>query len=577
MMMRYRIACFFFFFSLICQAQYPQGYFRNPLGIPMQLVANFGEVRSNHFHMGLDLRTNRSENLPVYAAADGYVSRVVVEPGGYGRAIEISHPNGYSTLYAHLNEFYPALQQFLEEKQYREEKWEQEISLEPGRFPVSKGQFIARSGNTGASEGPHLHFEIRETKTGANLNPQLFGFPAKDNIAPLVYRLFLYDRNYSTYSVDPTEISVKGGKGSYRSRDSVVYTGSPRISLGLSAEDLGNTSSFRYGVYAAELWVDSVMQFAFTLDKLNYAASRYVNAAIDYKKRVNNRSVVQHLSRLPGNHMNIYTGAGEGLLTLQDTSVHQVMVIVRDVAGNESKLAFKLAWDPSRHEERFFTQQTEKLLPNRHNTFSRENITIDFPVTALYDTLHFFHSEVNTGHNDQPMHQLHYPFVPLHDPYTVSVKWEQPGRDAAKLIWRLGTPGSAETQRPKLEQGRITGSFDRFGMLSLEYDTVAPQISPVGWKSGSAFAKTGAILINVKDELSYVSDFRAELDGKWLMFARKGNTFTYRFDEHCSLGQHELKIRIADLAGNETVRTYNFELKEKLPVKKKPVRKKKRR
>src|SRR6478735_5452758 len=145
------------------QDNYPQGYFRNPLNIPIQLAANFGELRTDHFHMGLDIRTQSRENLPVYATADGYISRIKIEPYGFGRAIYINHPNGYTTLYAHLNEFYPALEQYVKLQQYKQESWSVYLELPPGFFPVKKGDVIANSGNTGGSQGPHLHFEIRNT------------------------------------------------------------------------------------------------------------------------------------------------------------------------------------------------------------------------------------------------------------------------------------------------------------------------------------------------------------------------------------------------------------------------------
>jgi murein DD-endopeptidase MepM/ murein hydrolase activator NlpD len=167
-MMQRRILGLLVFFLIVtkCEGQdYPQNYFRNPLNIPMELVANFGELRANHWHMGLDIRTQQKQNLPVHAAAEGYITRVKIEPGGFGRAIYINHPNGYTTLYAHLNNFFPALEQYVKAEQYKLESWQVELEIAPNLFPINKGSFIAYSGNTGGSQGPHVHFEIRETKT----------------------------------------------------------------------------------------------------------------------------------------------------------------------------------------------------------------------------------------------------------------------------------------------------------------------------------------------------------------------------------------------------------------------------
>src|SRR5215208_6718271 len=190
---------FFLLFIDSTAQTYPRGYFRHPLNIPMALVANFGEIRVNHWHMGLDIRTQQKVNLPVYAAADGYIVRVSVEPGGFGQAIYINHPNGFTTLYGHLNSFFSDLAEYVKKQQYAQESWRINLMLPPDLFPVKKGALIARSGSTGASEGPHVHFEIRDTKTENCLNPLLFGFPVPDAVPPTLIRLATYDRNKSTW------------------------------------------------------------------------------------------------------------------------------------------------------------------------------------------------------------------------------------------------------------------------------------------------------------------------------------------------------------------------------------------
>ncbi len=179
---------------------YPQNYFRNPLDIPILLAGNFGECRPGHFHSGVDIKTNGKENLPVRAAADGYISRIKTDKGGFGHALYVTHPNGYTTLYAHLNNYAGPVQQYLREKQYEKEQWNVDLELQPSQFPVKKGQQIAWSGNTGSSTAPHLHFEIRNTTTEHPLNPELFGLPIPDNIAPIPTSVAVYDLNHSIYA-----------------------------------------------------------------------------------------------------------------------------------------------------------------------------------------------------------------------------------------------------------------------------------------------------------------------------------------------------------------------------------------
>ena len=183
----------------IPQTGYPKSYFRDPLDLPIHLAGNYGELRPGHFHMGLDMKTNGRENYPVYAAADGYVSHIKIEPSGFGNAIYINHPNGYTTVYVHLNTFFPALQQYVKQRQYILEKWEVLLDVPENMFPLKKGDLIAYSGNTGGSMAPHLHFEIRDTKTDENRNPILFGLPVIDDIPPTLQRVALYDGNESTY------------------------------------------------------------------------------------------------------------------------------------------------------------------------------------------------------------------------------------------------------------------------------------------------------------------------------------------------------------------------------------------
>ena len=208
---------------------YPQDYFRDPLDIPMSLAANFGELRPNHYHMGLDIRTRHRENLPVHAAADGYIARVEIQPEGFGQAIYIRHPNGYTTVYGHLRQFTPALAAYVREQQYRQQSWQADLTIPPGLFPVKKGELIAYSGNTGGSQGPHLHFEIRLTAGDINLNPLLFGLPVPDHTPPVILRLAWYDRNQGIYDQSPHILPVRKSAGKDRARFSALFAQSSQL------------------------------------------------------------------------------------------------------------------------------------------------------------------------------------------------------------------------------------------------------------------------------------------------------------------------------------------------------------
>lgn len=549
--------------QIFTEKQYPQGYFRNPMGIPLQLSANFGELRTNHFHMGFDIRTNQRENLPVYAAAEGYISRVKIEKGGFGRAIYITHPNGYTTLYAHLNAFTKPLDDYIKECQYQEEKWEQDKIIPKELFPVTKGQFIAYSGNTGASGGPHLHFEIRDTKTENNLNPWLFNLGLIDIIPPYLYGLYIYDRRYSTYQVSPTRIGIKGTKGIYTTTLNEVIITTPEFSFGITAEDKTNTSPFLFGIYQAELWIDDTLRSAFRLNDFSYTDSRYINGSIDYKMRLTNGRYIQHLSRFPGNNISIFSsGTGSGVIAIQDTIVHNVIIYLKDAAGNTSSLQFKLRYDPSKKTDLFFPSNTIALHPNKENNIKLDDVEVYFTTNSFYDVVPFVLSGQQPADQSivSNVHQLHNYTVPVHDSFRVKLKPAVNIADSLRdrVIMQLVSKNKKVSVRNDWTGDWMEGKFRELGSVYLIIDTNPPVVRPVGFTNGSNLSKAKSLAVIAHDESGDVESFRAELDGKWLMFSKRSNYFTYTFDEHCLPGPHLLKIIVQDVAGNVAERTYSF-------------------
>jgi hypothetical protein len=550
-------------FKKLDPKDYPQNYFRNPLGIPIQLSANFGELRANHFHMGWDIRTNQRENLPVYAAAEGYVSKISIAETGFGHAIYITHPNGFTTVYGHLNDFYPALAKFLKDKQYADESWQQDISFTPEQFPVTKGQFIAFSGNTGSSAGPHLHFEIRENVTGNNVNPWLFNFRLADNLRPFIYRLYYYDRRYSTYTTSPKAIAIKGSNGIY-STNGVVVLNSPYISFGISAEDKVNASPFTFGIYGAELLIDDSLKSSFLLNDISYNNTRYLNASIDYKTRFSGGAYIQHLSLLPGNRSTIFSSeAPNDVIDIADTGVHQAEIIVTDVTGNRAVLAFKFRVnDGAPTGPASAADNTISLLPNTENLFEQDDIKVTFPATAFYDTVPFIYkSEVPKDPKTVSLiHYLHNFKVPVHDSFTVNIQPSVTLTDEQKdrIIMHLESNKKTEAVKGSWINNAMSAKFRDLGIVRLIYDTIPPVVIPSGWKNGSRLSASKSLSIIARDNVGKIKTFNVYVDGKWMLFSRKGGMFTHKFDERTLPGSHELRVLAEDVAGNVTERSYTF-------------------
>jgi hypothetical protein len=541
---------------------YPQGYFRNPLAIPMNLSGNFGELRPNHYHMGLDLKTNARENLPVYAAADGYVARIKIEPGGFGRAIYINHPNGYTTLYAHLNNFSQKIEAYLKRQQYELESWKVMLDVQEGVLPVKKGDFIAYSGNTGGSQAPHLHFEIRRTSDEVNLNPLLFGFSVPDNTKPRILRLGVYDRTKSVHEQSVRIVPIKATTaGRYITTPATITVNDSLISFGVSAYDTHTGSSNQNGIYKADLFVDDQYHLGFKMDNISYDDTRYLNAHIDYRLKASGGAYIQHLSELPGYVNSIYQReTGNGVISLSDGSTRDVEIVVKDAQDNTSTLSFKVRYQAAAQST---TSSTKKFYPGVVDVVEMEECEFAIGERSLYDSVSInYRTAATTAEGAvSAVHTIGSSLIPLHDSIMIRIKpnrvLSQEEQDRTVMQWYSGSRKSV--QKVEWFNGWASARYRDFGSFRLLIDNDPPDIVPIGFTNGSNLSKATRIVFTVRDNLDRFKNVRAELDGKWLRFTNdKGRNFIYRFDEKCLAGKHELRITAEDEAGNEKVEVYNF-------------------
>ena len=543
---------------------YPKDYFIYPVDARISLAANFGELRPNHYHMGLDCRTNQVVNRPVKAAAGGYVARVTVEPLGYGQAIYINHPNGLTTVYGHLNRFFPALAKYVKEKQYEQQKWEVDLKMPPGLFPVTQGQFIAYSGSTGGSMGPHTHFEIRDTKTDKVLNELLFGLPIPDKVPPTILRLAMYDRNKSTYSQSPEIFYLKKVGGGYTTEESIIGVHSDKISFGISANDKQSGSHNPNGIYEAVIYLDQVPLSAFELDSISYAETRYVNAHIDYKTRAAGGPYIEHLSRLPGYPQGVYKDIhGDGVIELHDAGVHEVKIVVKDTYGNTSVLRFSIKKEPENESAAPGpTPGSIEFQPEEVNVFENRNLQLYLPKATLYDSVAFSYSEKISDATDaySPDYSILSGLIPSQDYFTVRIKADKPVPENLqdKMVIIQSWKGKHEVARASSNDGWYSARFNNFGDFVLAADEVPPVIH-VDFGDHANISRYHTIVATPTDNNHVIRNFRAYLDGKWLMFTNdKGRKYIYYFDTHCPRGTHQLKISVEDEAGNTTEKIYYF-------------------
>jgi hypothetical protein len=523
--------------------KYPQGYFRNPLSIPMQLVANFGEIRANHWHMGLDIRTKQRVNLPVYAAADGYIARVSVEPGGFGQAIYINHPNGFTTVYGHMNAFFPALAQYVKSRQYDEENWNINVYPPEGMFPVRKGDYIGLSGSTGASAGPHVHFEIRDTKTEKCLNPLLFKFPVADAVPPTVSRIAMYDRNRSVYAQQPQFIAA----------NSVIRVGSDKIGFAIGATDRLSGTNNPNGIFSASLYLDDEMVSSFAHDNIGYDETRYINAQVDYKYNYAGGADLQHITPLPGAKETAYQISGDGLVHLGDRDPHKIKIVVKDANGNTTTRSFTIQYDPSLAIA-YPPAAKERLLPNNVNVFERENFEVFTTEKTIYDTVDISFAETESGGGTiSKLFNFMHPSIPAHDSFTVRINSYLNESSADRVIIKNISGKKTFIKKARWQKGWLTAKFRQFGSFVAIIDEEPPTVNA----PSTNLSKAGSISFTPRDNYNVIKNFRVELDGKWLRFTNdKGRTWTYAFDEHFPRGEHELKVTVEDEAGNVTEKTW---------------------
>ncbi|GGH18829.1 M23 family metallopeptidase [Pedobacter zeae] len=541
--------------------KYPITDFRQPLDIsPPALAGSFGEIRSNHFHSGIDFRTNQREGYPVYAVADGYISRLRVQNSGFGQALYINHANGFTTVYGHLQRFAPKIATIVKNLEYEKKTFEIDEFPDASLIPVHKGEIIAWSGNRGSSGGPHLHFEIRDTKTEETINPQFFGIVIPDNIPPVIHGLYVYRLNGKTFneSTPKQAITISGANGSYKATAPISLTG--EVGFGIVVTDRHNGLSGTNGVYSIQLELDGKMVYTSALERFAFEDSKAINSHIDYPTYLNTKRSIQKSFVDPGNPLKIYSNlVNNGRINFNDGAQHQLRYIITDSKGNSSLLPFTVHAGSAPIAAP--TVAAGIIYPyNKVNEFNAEEVKVILPKGTLYNDLNFTYKKLPrpAGNAWSAVHQIHNRYVPLHIGFDLWIKGDNLPENLRGKALIVNLNGSS--QGGSFDNGYVKATPKNFGSFYIAVDTIAPRIFPVNISEGKNMSGLSKIFFKISDNLSGIKSFNGYIDGKWALmeFDAKTATLWHSFDERTAAGRHTLELTVVDMKENTRNYTVNF-------------------
>lgn len=543
----------------------------SPVDIPILLSGNFAELRSDHFHAGIDIKTQGKEGFKLYAVQDGYISRIKVTPGGYGKAIYIVHPDGYTSVYAHLKEFNIQLDRYVKKRQYERQSFSVDVFPEKWELPVKQGEIIGLSGNSGSSAGPHLHFEIRDTRTSKPMNGLFLGYDIEDNIPPRMYHLYAYPQgNYSLInSMNKTQVySLEKVNGSYKMKQNDTLDVYGSIGFGLKVNEYLNNSNNRCGVYYLNLYVDGVLHMQQEYNEFSFSETRYINSLMDYEENVSIKRKLYKMYQDPGSNLSVFkTAVNRGVVSGKKGDIKAVRVEAIDAYGNKSELNYFLNFKGEQAPKLVKRDYTVTIPWQESFEFDSSGFKASFLAKSFYDTV-FMKYHVNNKRwpgTFSSVYTLHNRTTPVHKYFEIEVPVDSV--DSVfydKLILAQIVKHDYKAVGGLYANGLLKAKVRSFGKYVVLIDSISPTIKPLDdLETKTDLTGVNTIRFLIDDEFSGISSYSGTINGNWVLFEwdPKNRLVTYHVDEYMPIeGFCNLELKVIDGRGNETIFQKEFEI-----------------
>ena len=551
----------------VCAQQVEQDLYQPPLDIPLAISGNFGELRPNTFHGGIDFKTEALVGLNVYAVEDGYVARIKVDLNGFGRALYINHPNGKTSVYGHLEAFRDDIAKYCKAEQYKLKQFWVDLSLKPNEIKVKKGDVIAYAGNRGASSGPHMHFEVRDSKSEHTLDVfKVTNIRIPDTVPPIIEKVWFYplsDESRLNNNILPQSFNVTSKDGISVITLEVPTIADGEIGFGIQTYDMSSNSLNKIGVYSIDLFVNDSLVFRQVHDEVSFYEMRYVNSLIDYEQYAKTGVRINRLFVQPNNQLSVYKKlVNRGIVNFSDTTTKSIKIRVTDDYSNINECTFLVRGvgeTPKtimQKQKKFGLKMSYKI----ENKFENEKVKLVIPKDALYDDLWFGYSKSQRvpGYFSE-LYRLHNSTTPLHKSGILSLKADKlPTKFNRKaLLVSLDPSGKVIWSGGEYKDGFVTGNIRSFGNYTIAVDTVPPIVTPLFTNvDKNDFTNWAGIAFTAKDDLSGITNYRAIIDGQWALFEYdpKLELLYYKFDpDRIRFGEkHKLDLIVYDDRGNRT-------------------------